>query len=155
MASTKAFISNATQVSTGANTDETDLVTGTITGGTLGTDLDTLYIRAFGNFADNANGKRLKFYWDGNVITDTGAQAWQNQGWQLHVIIIRRGATSQSIHAQFIPAIAGVSASPGEFSAEASTLSGDVPIKITGTNSSASAGDITFEGWFVQKIGAP
>jgi hypothetical protein len=154
-AATGAVLEGHTQVATGADTSETDLVTGTLPAGTLQADGDVLIVRAYGNLANNTNGKRLKFYWNGTAVVDTNAQGWQDQGWQLFVIITRTGSAAQKGHGVFVPAIYGSSAQPGEFFSDTGDLTGTVDLKVTGTNSTSNAGDIVFEGWTVYRIGAP
>lgn len=144
-----------TQVATGANTTETTFWEDTVPANTLDKDGSVLVIRAAGDFANNANGKQLRFYWNGTQIVATGSQGWQDRGWQLHALISRRGGSSQAIHAQFIPAITGVSASIGEFATATANLGTGIIFKITGQNGTAAASDITFELGFVEKLKAP
>lgn len=153
-AATRAVVESHTQAGTPATTAETDLVTGTVPANTLSANGDVLLIRAYGNFADNAQGKRLRFYWNGTAVADTTAQAWQDRGWQLLALITRTGSAAQKGHALFIPAIAGTSPQPGEFFSDTADLTAGVAIKITGQNSTGTANDIQFEGWLAHRIGA-
>ncbi len=154
VAKLKSLVQSGTQVGTDADTNEKTLWTANVPANTLTVDGDVVHVRAFGDLANNSQGKRLRFYWDGVVVADTAAQAWQDQGWQLHVMILRRGVGSQVVHAQFIPAIAGTSASPGQLVTDAADETAAVAFKITGTNSHATANDITFEGGHAFKSAA-
>lgn len=154
---TGAVIEGHTQVGTDADTSEKDLVTGTLPASTLSADGDVLIVRAYGNFAANNNGKRVRVYWNGSAVADTAAQAYNDEGWQVFVIVTRTGSAAQKGHAMIMPA--GVAPSPsdikGDFFSDTADLTGTVALKITGTNSTSNANDITFEGWTVYRIGAP
>lgn len=153
-AALSALDHSGTQVGTDADTNEKDLWVGSVPANTLAADGDVVHVRASGNFANNAQGKQLRFYFDGTVVVATGAQSWQDRGWQLHAMILRRGAASQVIHAQFIPAITGTSASIGEIVTDTADETGAISFKITGQNSVATANDITFESGHAFKVGA-
>ncbi len=148
------IIQKTTQVATGANTDETTFWEQDLPANTFSADGDVVHVRAFGNYANNTRTKNLRFYFDETLVVATGAQAYQNQGWQLHVVIVRRGTTDQAIHAQFIPGIVGVSASIGDFVTDAADETAGIQIRITGTNGMSFAADVTFEGGHAFKLAA-
>ncbi|KKM81351.1 hypothetical protein LCGC14_1330700 [marine sediment metagenome] len=149
----KNFAEKVTQVATGADTNETTLWEGVIPASTLSKTGDMIHVRAFGHFS-LINSKTLKFYFDEVEMTTTAAQGWDDRGWQMHVLIQRRSEDVQAIHAQFVPAQAGLASSIGDFVVDAADESADINFKITGTNSTANAGDITFEGGHAFKVGA-
>ena len=155
-AKSKAVFSNATQTGAGG-TVETDLRSDTVPANTLTTDGDILVIRAFGNTSSDVSfGKRLHWYWGGVDVIDTTTQGWHSRGWQLHVIIIRTGTTSQDMHAHFNPGATGTVNEIGTFATGSADLTTAVTTKITGhsDNGGAPSDTVTFEGWFAFLIKA-
>ena len=87
-------------------------------------------------------------------MATTNQQGWDDRGWQMHVLVQRRAEDVQTIHAQFIPAQAAIGSAIGDFVVDAADESADILFKITGTNNTANADDITFEGGHAFKVGA-
>lgn len=143
---------NSTRTATDANTTEKDLWTYSLPANSLTANNQVIEIIAFGDLANNANGKRLQFYWNNTAVVNTASQAWQDRGWQFHCFVIRRSNQTQVGNGVFIPNIAGLSATIGDYFTGTAAFTSPIPLKITGINGTASASDITFEGAFVKKL---
>lgn len=151
-AGVERLTSNTTQTGTDADVNEKDLWTYTIPANTLTANGQVIEIWACGNFANNAQGKRLRFYFGGTLVADTLAQAVQDQGWQMLCRVFRTGSAAQKGHCLFIFAVAsGTLPSPGDFFSLTSDWTAGIALRLTGTNSIATANDITFEAAEVRK----
>lgn len=134
---------STTQAGTIANTTETDLYSWTLPGGTLDADGKAIRLLAFGSVAANANAKTIKLYFGASTLQVYNAGTGNNLAWLIEATVIRTGAATQLAIGKLL--IGGthtnnVLASPTE------TLSGNVVIRVTGTNGTASANDIVFRG---------
>lgn len=136
------FYANATGVAT-TGTSEEVLLTCTIKGGTLTTDLGSvLRFSAEGaHTAGNANAASMRARWGGigGTIVTTASSSAANGRLNLSGNILRVSNTSQIVDG------GGVNASP----VASQTLSGDVTLVITGTTGSG-AGDVSAVSLFVQ-----
>lgn len=136
---------SVTSASTGANTDETTLWSYSLPAGTLASDGQAVRITVFGETASNTNTKTvtLKF-----GATTLGARTTTTSGatWQAVATVMRSGATAQVATAQshITSGIVQNTTAPAE------TLANAVTIALTGTNGTASDGDITFKGAIVE-----
>ena len=135
---------------TGANTTETDFSTKTVLANTMAANGDLLLFFSRVAYAANGNNKRYRVYWDGNVIFDTTAQAFNGVNQFLIGVIYRETSTVLStvfgniVGAAINPAVSVTAVSPTSFSV-------DKVLKTTGQNGTATAGDITQAGVFMLK----
>lgn len=137
---------SVTSAQTGANTDETTLWSYPLPAGTLASDGQAVRIKAWGTTAANGNTKSvaLKF---GATSLRTASTSTSGAAWVLDAVVARTGAAAQTASATSTFNVTGTAVTtPGE------TLSGAVTIAVTGTNGTASAGDITFSGAIVELL---
>ena len=66
----------------------------TLPGGTIDRQHRGIRYTAFGRCAANGNNKRIRLYFDGQSVFDTGAVAANNTGWHLDVTILRFDSTT-------------------------------------------------------------
>lgn len=139
-----------TQVATGANTTETDGHSYTLPANTLSANGRGVRARAWGTTAANANNKTFQFYFGGTSVFTTGAVAANAKHFFLQMDIIREGAGDQRIfisgHFNGSPIVASTVVDGVKDETAA------LVIKDTITNGTASAGDITVEGFDVEYI---
>jgi hypothetical protein len=135
---------------TGANTTETDLSAKTVAANTLAADGDFIIFLSRTVYANNANTKRYRVYWDGTAIFDTAATVFTLVGQFLIGVIYRESSTVlKSIFANIVgttinPAITVVGVDPTSFTVNKT-------LKTTGQNGAASANDIVQAGLFMVK----
>lgn len=137
---------STTSAQTGANTTETDLWTYVMPANTLATDGHSLHITAFGTLANNGNTKTIKLYFGSTVLTVNYGAAGTGS-WRAEADVFRTGAATQVAQgtlSYFNGAGTETVASRTVVTTPAETLSGAVTIKVSGTNGTASAGDIVF-----------
>lgn len=140
----------------GTNTNvagaETDLMTYSMPGGTMGANNDSVRISAWGTTAANGNTKTIKVYFGATVILDTSktTAAPNNNDWFLECLVIRVSNTSQNAGGFYS---FDQNENAGKNSAPAATLSGAVTIKLTGQG--GLSGDITQEAMIIEKLPAP
>lgn len=137
-----------TAASTGANTNETTLQQYTLPGGTLANAGDSVRVSCWGVTATNSNNKTMKLYFGSSSIA-TPTAATSNKGWRLTMTVMRRTATTQAVDSSGLVDTTPVTPANSD---GAETLSGAVLIKCTGTNGTASSGDITAQGLLVEAI---
>ena len=113
-------------------TGEDDLITYSVTGGTLATDGETLHWSAAGTFATSANNKRVRCYFGTDVLIDTTALAIVTAAdWEVHGDIIRTGAATQRA-VTVITSSDALLVSKTDYTEPTRTLSGAVTLKCTG-----------------------
>lgn len=133
---------------TAANTTETDLSSFTIPADTFDSDGDFMIFLTGVNFAANANTKRYRVYFNGTVIYDTTALAFNNVNLFLLSYLYRR--TSAVLTGMFM------SLDPGGTNTQLVDIGGQDftvgnIIKSTGQNGTASAQDIQQFGLIIVK----
>lgn len=144
------YLSDPTVRQTVANTTETDFTSKTVAANTFAADGDFAIIFARVVYAANANTKRYRLYWDGNVIFDTTAQAFNGVNHFLIGVIHREISTVLStvfgslVGATINPAVSVTAVGPTSFSV-------NKILKSTGLNGTASAGDIIQAGFVMIK----
>jgi hypothetical protein len=74
---------------------EDNLVTHTIAANTILTDGQHIKITAWGETAANSNNKRVKLWYHGTAIADTGVAASNNKAWRIEALVYRNNS---SIH---------------------------------------------------------
>lgn len=128
---------------TGANTDETVLATYTLPANTLTTNGQMLVLDVSGNVANNGNQKTIKVYFGSSSFFVANANTTANSYWHARISILRTGATTE-VWTREYAIFAAAAASPLQPSAASinENLGTDLVIKVTGTNGTASAGDI-------------
>ena len=141
---------NATSATTPANTTETDLWSYTLPANTLTENGHALHIVAFGSFAANANGKTVRLYYGGTVISTHNSTS-NGGGWYLRGTVMRTGASAQIA---FGDAYGSAGTLVTTFAAPAASTTATTIIKATGQNGALSA-DITFRGAIVECTGNP
>jgi hypothetical protein len=93
----------------------------------------TIYIYAWGSYANNANTKAAKLYFG---TTSIAAATGQNVGWALEMVVGKSAANTQQISAQNITGTAhgGVSNTAGATNTDTSAIT----IKVTGQDTTSS-----------------
>src|SRR5262249_15018975 len=134
---------------------ETDLMTFSVPGGTLGTDNDFLRVCSWGNFANNTNTKTVRVYYAGTdlgaTITSTGAAA-QSQVWGYEVLIARTGAATAET---FITTWLSPNASAGPNTQEFTRIGTPAPTHANAntfknTGQGTNNNDVTEEGLIIE-----
>lgn len=151
LCSTCLLNSDSTLAGTPANTSETTLFTYTLPASTLSTDGWFVRIFAWGKFAANANTKRVKLKIGSTTILDSTADAFSNVEniWQINAYIVRRAAGNQDVISEITSTATNTIANPKTakgFVESTENLNSALAITITGTNGTASASDIRYEG---------
>lgn len=116
------------------NAGEDDLKSYTLPANTLGTNGDTIKVEGWGFFADNANTKLVKFYFDGTPVAfSVAGTAGAASVWYMKAIIIRDSSTTWKGMAYLWadPAVAPQPIYINTLSASA-TFSNSIIIKMTG-----------------------
>jgi hypothetical protein len=121
-------------------TTETDLFSGSVPGTTLVSDGDKVVARYAGTFVNSGSSKRLRVYFGGTLIFDTGALTVSAAAsWDVQALIIRESSTV--VRCTTTAILTG--ASTGNFAnyirVTGLTLSGANTLKITGTASGGGA----------------
>lgn len=142
-------------VATGANTTPTVGFTYTLPAASLAVDGQGVRVRAWGAFANNANGKEVTVSFGAATpvfaapTTTAGLTAW-NAVYE----VFRTGAATQNSWAWF--QAAGATHTPIAWGSSGAggteTLSGSVVIAVTGTNGVAAANDIIMHGLLVEYL---
>lgn len=138
------------QVATGNNTTETDGHTYTLPANSLTANGQAVRAVFTGTTAATANNKTVKIYLGSTALYTTGAVAANNKPWQIEVLIVRVGATSQKIlvsgHFNNTQITTSISATAAE------DLTTALTIKNTMTNGTAAASDATTELSLVEYV---
>jgi len=132
-----------------ANTSETDLSSKTVAANTFAANGDFMMGFAEIAYAANANTKRYRLYFGGNVIYDTTALGLNGVDHMVLFFLMRTGATSllTFIMVNSTSALLAAAAT----SATAPTFSNSNILKSTGLNGTANANDIQQRGFIVVK----
>jgi len=138
---------DTTAVGTGADTNETDLITFSLPADSLSADGKVVRITAWGNTAANGNTKTIRLKFGAEEIRAIGPSAINGLDWRIDGLVIRTGATTQDAMAT---ESLDAAAQDTTITTPAETLSGAVVIKITGENGSAAANDIVCEGMMIE-----
>lgn len=139
---------NTTAASTAADTNETNLWTYTLPGGTLGRDGQLLRIALRWSTAANANTKRGRLYFGATAVLDSGAVAFNGQNLITTAYVIRTGATTQTAFSQVLSTANQL----GSGSAPTETLANDITVRFSCQNGTAAAADCTFNGVVVEAV---
>jgi hypothetical protein len=118
-----------------------DLITYTLPASTLMTTGDAVRIRAVGEFAANANGKKIEILFGSSVLYATGSQVQNGGDWQFDAIVIRTGAATQSATAVLSTngsLFVAEAQYPLDYTTPTQTLSGAIVIKCRGTGVSTN-----------------
>lgn len=138
--------SSAAGVGNGADTTEDTLFTFTLPANSLDIPGRSLFITAFGSFANNAHSKHARMYFGSEVI-DSGANTTTGGiGWVLEMTIVKTAASAQQISSQ---SIAGTVHGGCTQQAGAETDTAAITIKVTGQTGTSGAGDIVCNGFIV------
>ena len=128
--------------STAANTTETDLFTYTTGASRLARNGDFVRMEFSATTAANANTKQFKLYWAGTAVLDTTALVLNAASITGYIDVLRTGATTQVVTCH-IESGDALLVSKTVIGAGTATLSGTNIIKVTGTNGTANATDIS------------
>jgi hypothetical protein len=120
---------------------ETDLHTYTLSASTLSATNDYVEWESGGVFANNANNKQIRAYFNGTLIYDTTALAFQNTSWRLRFRVTRSGSSGASALAEWISEDAALKSASRWTSVTGITWTGAIIAKTTGT--ATANGDIT------------
>lgn len=142
---------NTTSASTTAVTTEETLWTYSLPAAMLSRDGQCLRVTAWGTTAANANSKHVRLYFGATPMVSRNTTAFNGAQWRAVFEIVRTGATSQAGTGTLAAGAPGAvyearTATPAE------SLAAAVTIKMTGQNTVASAGDITFSGAIVELL---
>lgn len=130
---------------TSAGTSETDLHSFTVVANTLDDQGQTLHFRSSGQFLASAFTKRVRAYFGGTLIYDTGALGITGStDWVLEGEIMRLNSSSQKCSVTFISSSATLSASAKYTNTAISTGSSAI-LKTTGTEGATGGNDIVEE----------
>ena len=135
-------------VTTTGNVDagEDDLISYSLEKNTLQNEGDFLEIIAFGTYANNANNKTLKLYFDGSVIYTTAIKNPVNTSWQIIARVLRVTSTTQKVTVTFSGEALG-SAVNAQYTATTANLAVANIIKCTGTG--VATNDIVQQGLII------
>jgi len=144
---------SGTTAGTPASTTETDLVSYTMPADTINTDGQCIYIKAYGDTGATANTKTLKLYIGATAQgQNSGITAPNNLPWTCEVWLIRTGSAAQKGYVKWtFEGGAGAEDTEIDLFTDTEDFTADMVLKITGTNGTAAANDIVFEGWSVVK----
>lgn len=121
-----------------AGSADTDLHSKTIEANVLGQDGDWVRVAAGGNFAANANTKRLRLSFAGTTVIDTGNFAPNNLSWMIDAIIIRASSSTARVIGKIVM-FSGLFADFSNFTALAGlSFTGTNILKTVGNGSSAN-----------------
>jgi hypothetical protein len=104
---------------------------------------------AWGEFAANANNKRVRAYFDGHGLFDTTSLALNGTSWRLDVTISRVGATTQRGSAGWVSSDALLRSSASTTN-PARTLANALIFKLTGE--ATSNDDVVQRGLIVEFV---
>jgi hypothetical protein len=137
-------------VGTGAD----DLITYSMSGNTLGTNLDRLQIECSGQFAASANNKQLEFLLGDTVLFDSGTLAITNATqWSFKGQIIREGQSVQKYHFIFTTWDGTTAATFVSRGGATEDLSTTLVLKMRGTGTSNN--DVVQETMSIDLVRAP
>jgi len=139
-------------VGTGADTNETDLITYAVPANTLAKDGQALMVTVWGRFGANANAKTVKIYWGTTTRTIHSGSNQNDNGWMAVFYVTRTSATAQRLFGWGVRHTGNVSSVPATTNSLQDTTTA-VTVKVTGTNGTAVANDIQQDGMIVQYIG--
>ena len=137
-----------TAAATTGTTGEVTLQQYTLPGGLLANAGDSVRVLCWGITSGNANNKTMKLYF-GNEVIPTPTAATFNKGWRLEMNVMRR--TSGGVGIDSWGLVDTTAVTPVNVDG-AETLANAITIKCTGTNGTASAGDITAQGLRVEAV---
>lgn len=145
------YFVDATARATIANTTETDLSSKTVAANTFAADGDFMIGFAEIAYAANANTKRYRLYFGGNVIYDTTALALNGVDHMILFVLFRTAATT--LFTFVMPHSTSALLAPGSAitSATSPTFANSNILKSTGLNGTASAGDINQRAFITVK----
>lgn len=140
-----------TQVSTAANTTETDGHTYTLPANSLNSNGDAVRVRVWGTTAATATNKTLKIYLGGVAVFTTGAVASNAKEFYAEMLIVRTGVGTQTclVSGHFAGAL--LTTPPLRFATTSDETTALV-IKDTMTNGTANATDMTVTGFEVTAL---
>lgn len=133
--------------STTAVTTQEDLKTYTIPANTLKPG-QRLRLRAFGTTAANANSKTIRLWFGGNSIVDHNG-TWNALPWVMEAVIDVKASNSQDYNGNAFVSATALTTRQGSLTV---TDTSTIIVKCTGQNGTASAGDITCNGFSVELI---
>lgn len=134
---------NISATGTGANTDETDLMSYSLPANTLSANGKGVRITCSGTTAANGNNKTMILYF-GSATLSTTALALNNGHWKFSVDVFRVSSGNQYMSAHVTHGVSDGSAQTvrGRHRFPTETDTGAITIKVTGTNGTGTANDI-------------
>lgn len=141
------FLDANTSGASNTATVETDLFTYTITGGTIDTDEQLIHVRTSGTMSSGtATNKRIRFYFAGVQVLDTGSLTDTGDSWTIDVWIIRVSNNSATVSVTFIDP---VNITKTSVTTQAPNFSNNIIVKVTGQGD--ANGDVSGTEWIVHK----
>lgn len=134
---------------TPANTNETDFSSKTMSTNVLAADGDFLIGVATFFTAGNANTKRYRVYFNGTAFLDTTALALNGARAFVVFFILRTSSSAANCIGLIISATGPTTVTQGQ--SVAATFSNAIIVKSTGQNGSASANDLSQDGFILLK----
>lgn len=133
----------ATQVGPVGNTGsaETDLVSSSVTIGTLAKQNSSILIFACGNTAANANNKTLKVVFGTTTLATFGPVALNNGSWTIQGELVRNGAAAEAYWLQYFDNSGTQAVSVGTAT---ESLASNKTLKITGTGTASSDATVLY-----------
>lgn len=139
---------DTTAASTGADTNETDLISFTLPASTLDANGKGVRVKVWGRTAANTNTKTVRLYFDTTVVASNDQTASPNNlNWAFEFTCIRTGASAEDVVGG---GFVGANIQTTSFNAVAKDTTTATTIKVTGQNGTATASDITAEGMLVE-----
>lgn len=136
--------SNATGTGNGNDTTEDTLQSFTLPANAFDAIGRSLWVYAFGTFANNAHSKTGKLYFGSSIVLSTGANTTTGGiSWALELLVMKSGASAQIASGQLITGTThgGVQNFTGT-----ETDTAGIVIKVTGQTGTAAANDVVVNG---------
>jgi len=141
------IVSNATA----AGTTEQTLASYSLPANTMNRNGQRLKLRAWGTTAANGNTKTVKLYFGASSVS-LGALATNNKNWYVEAEVVRTGAAAQFF---FGNGQTDTTAITPTFTSGTDDFTTALTLKVTGTDGTDSAGDITCKYFGVQAFLEP
>lgn len=139
----------ANAMATGANTTETDFATYTFGPSAL-TVGEGFRLHLGLVTAANANTKRVRVYFGATTIFDSTALASNNESWDLSLVLLRTGSAAQAYTSRGQRASSLFAIASGTATEDMSTAK---LLRVTGTNGTANANDLTLRTAVLERLG--
>lgn len=128
---------NVTDAGTAANTDEADLHSYTLSGGTFAANKEKVRAEFCGTNAATATTKRYRAYFGGTLVLDSTALTLNNVSWSIDLTVTRVSSTTFRVKATGLFGTTPVVT----YTAVTATAANSLVLKVTGTNGTGNLND--------------